>query len=188
MQDRRKKQEEEQGKQEQCLFKPYMISQEKSQHIISPEYVSSTVEQRNNNWLLQKEKKVERQKEKDKEKEIVGCSFKPTFFSSDTKLAQNSENTISRRSIDRYIELQKKLKIAKEENKKAISEKTCSGKKWTHKQTVPKAPSFMKESSSKQNAKQTNQFSINKQAVEAQEMRAAIKKLHEDLMSLSNNE
>jgi len=89
MQEKQKREENE-----NFSFKPKLISQKINTSICCSEMQKANLENRNLMWMQQRALKVKELKEKEKQKELEGCTFAPKLNSKNTAkyLSKNKEN------------------------------------------------------------------------------------------------
>jgi len=167
MEEKRKQIKEEQAKKqkEEYSFHPKINENQITAEPKLNKEVKNGVKKvidRTSAWAQAKENKIKMLKEEREKQELNNCTFQPVLVTNGTKkvterINENDEmnefNIASIKSVDKYIEKQKLLRVQKEEQKKKAEQSIGSGNLWNKKITVPKAPNFTAKPKTASNSK-----------------------------------
>ena len=138
----RKQYDELQAEKDKCTFHPQLAPYDPRPH---PESASATaaaavqregvsVEERTRLWKERKEQKLKSLKEAEQDKALEGCTFKPELVATvsrkdeDNKSSTSTEAFVaSMKSVERYIEKQKLLRLQKQQTQRKAEQIAGSG-------------------------------------------------------------
>ena len=148
LEQRRIVQENERIKNEQFPFHPQLITTDSNEEGLGfvtcngVKMKAGWIEKRTMEWQQQKEEKIKALKNDIEERELEDCTFKPVLLEEDRNINSYEGTKVSMKSIEKHITKQKQIRDAKEQAQKCFEQGPGSGKLWSKKLTVPKAPSF----------------------------------------------
>ena len=126
------KEEEEKKEKEEYSFHPKTCQYQK----VDNEKTKSKVQERTEAWAKNKESKIKARKEELEKQKLESCTFKPVLVTTSSAVSREKtedeieagSNTVSLKSVDKYIERRKALREQKEEYKKKAENSVGSGR------------------------------------------------------------
>ncbi len=142
--------EEADAAKQNCTFRPQLVADPSSDPDNAKRNVEG-VQERAMLWQKKKEEKLKAMKSSSEERLLESCTFQPQLVAGSNAHIEHEEPDkttgetaiASIKSVEQYIEKQKAMREQKEQSQKKAEQYTGSGKLWTKRITMPKAPNFM---------------------------------------------